>query len=84
MHRALDNNSNLVRWSLDLRWQDAAQPEGNFGLKKAIVMSKAADPHHSIDWASWANLDKKSGSADGLKAVDEAAGGAACRPGGLG
>jgi len=66
-----------VRWSLDLRWQDAALPEGNFGLKKAILMSKAADSHHSIDWASWANLDKKSGSADGLKAVDEAAGAAA-------
>ena len=27
-HRSLDNMSNGVRWSLDLRWQDPAQPTG--------------------------------------------------------
>lgn len=74
--RSLDNTSHKVRWSLDLRWQDAAQPEGNFGLKPAILLARAGDPaDFVIDWDSWAHLDKKSGSADGLKAVDQAAGG---------
>lgn len=27
-HRSLDNMSNAVRWSLDLRWQDPGQPTG--------------------------------------------------------
>lgn len=59
-----------------MRWQDAAAPEGNFGLKPAILLAKAGDPaDFVIDWACWSHLDKKSGSADGLKAVDQAAGG---------
>jgi hypothetical protein len=72
--RSLDNTSNLVRWSIDLRWQNPALPDGAFGLKRPIVMAAGDDAGHIIDWAGWADVDKKSGSAEGLKAVDQVAG----------
>jgi hypothetical protein len=37
-------------------------------------MSKAGQEKLDIDWAGWADVDKKSGSAEGLKDVDTIAG----------
>ena len=63
-----------MRWSLDLRWQNPSLPDGAFGLKRPIIMSRAGQEQLEIDWAGWADVDKKSGSADGLKDVDAIAG----------
>ena len=32
-HRSLPNNSNGIRWSLDLRWQKPDEPNGFSGIK---------------------------------------------------
>jgi len=86
--RSLDNTSNVVRWSLDLRWQHPDLPDGAFGLKRPIVMTRGGQPpaaaaggsssSSGIDWGNWADIDKKTGkktgSAEGLAAVDQAAG----------
>ena len=51
-HRSLENHSDKIRWSLDLRWQDPRKPSGFYDLKKPVVMKKADDPNHKIDWES--------------------------------
>ena len=49
-HRSLENYSDKIRWSLDLRWQDPKKPTGFYDLKEPVVMRKADDPKHQIDW----------------------------------
>ena len=57
-HRSLENHSDKIRWSLDLRWQDSNLPNGFFGLKDNVVMCKEGDPGYEIDWTSFANVDR--------------------------
>lgn len=54
-HRSLDNFSQDVRWSMDLRWQRPNEPNGLFGLKDSIPMRSSKDPEMKADWSSWAN-----------------------------
>ena len=49
-HRSLENHSNKIRWSLDLRWQDPSKPVGFHGLREAVLMRKGEDPDLKIDW----------------------------------
>ena len=49
-HRSLENYSDKVRWSLDLRWQDSKKPTGFYNLKESVIMRKADDPNYKIDW----------------------------------
>ena len=49
-HRSLENFSDKIRWSLDLRWQDPNKPTGFYNLKKPVIMRKADDPNYKIDW----------------------------------
>lgn len=49
-HRSLENYSDKIRWSLDLRWQDPKKSTGFYDLKRSIVMRKQNDPNHKIDW----------------------------------
>jgi hypothetical protein len=49
-HRSLENFSDKIRWSLDLRWQHPDKPNGFHGLKESIPMRKADDPNYKIDW----------------------------------
>jgi Phytanoyl-CoA dioxygenase (PhyH) len=53
-HRSLENRSDKVRWSVDLRWQDPRQPSGDEGGAGVIPMRKAADPSFRVDWDAWA------------------------------
>ena len=57
-HRSLPNLSSGVRWSLDLRWQRPDLPNGFFGLKECIVLTKQDDPGYKPDWDSWAAIDR--------------------------
>jgi len=58
-HRSLPNYSDGIRWSLDLRWQDAAQPNGFHGLKPSKLMKKGGEPYSgTVDWGAWANQDR--------------------------
>ncbi|XP_062502565.1 uncharacterized protein LOC134179645 [Corticium candelabrum] len=58
-HRSLENWSNQVRWSLDLRWQDPNKPNGFHGLKDCIVMRKASDINYKPDWSKFASEDRQ-------------------------
>lgn len=53
-HRSLENRSDKIRWSVDLRWQDPKQPSGDEGGAGVIVMRKADDPAFTVDWDAWA------------------------------
>ena len=49
-HRSLENFSDKIRWSLDLRWQKPHLPNGFYGLKKSVPMRKTDEPNYVIDW----------------------------------
>ena len=53
-HRSLENRSDKVRWSVDLRWQDPKLPSGDQGGAGVIVMRKVDDPSFAVDWEAWA------------------------------
>ena len=57
-HRSLENYSNDVRWSLDLRWQRPGEPNNFFGLKECILMRSVDKPNSSIDWEGFAAVDR--------------------------
>ena len=58
-HRSLPNQSPGIRWSLDLRWQRADQPNGFDGLKASVLMKKAGEPYSgSVAWGNWAQQDR--------------------------
>jgi len=47
---SLMNNSDVVRWSLDLRWQRADCDVGFYDLKQGVRMRSSTDPNLVIDW----------------------------------
>lgn len=49
-HRSLENFSDKIRWSMDLRWHDPNKPTGFYNLKKSVIMRKADDPDYKINW----------------------------------
>jgi len=55
-HRSLENRSDKIRWSLDLRWQDPKKSVGFYGLKDCVTMRKADDPNYQIDWEGKPNF----------------------------
>ena len=53
-HRSLENYSDEVRWSVDLRFQNPLDEAGfHTGLVAPIIMRKASDPDYLPDWDSW-------------------------------
>lgn len=50
-HRSTENYSDIVRWSLDFRWQNPAFPAG-VGNKLCIPMRKSDDPTFIQQWDS--------------------------------
>ncbi|XP_045198092.2 uncharacterized protein LOC123552472 [Mercenaria mercenaria] len=57
-HRSLDNLSDHVRWSVDLRWQRPSDPACFYGLKDAVVMRSSKDPNLKIDWESFDSINR--------------------------
>jgi len=49
-HRSLENYSDKIRWSLDLRWQDPSKPTGFYDLKECVLMRTEEDPNYVINW----------------------------------
>nr|XP_039257237.1 uncharacterized protein LOC120333907 [Styela clava] len=48
-HRSLENLTNSIRWSVDLRWQRTGDPVSSFG--NCVVMRTADNPDLKIDWS---------------------------------
>lgn len=51
-HRSTENLSDIIRWSIDLRWQRPGEPSGFEGIKDCIPM-RSADPDFTFDWGDW-------------------------------
>jgi len=53
-HRSLENHSENVRWSVDLRFQNPKDEAGfHTGLVDPIIMRKSDDPNYTADWNAW-------------------------------
>eukprot|EP00947_MAST-08B_sp_MAST-8B-sp1_P005995 g5995.t1 len=52
-HQSLENVSDGVRWSFDLRWQNPEEDSG-FDGKPPILMRDDEQPDHEPDWETWA------------------------------
>lgn len=57
-HRSLENYSDKIRWSLDLRWQEPRKPNGFYGFKDCILMRTAENPDLEIDWEQFTGVDR--------------------------
>ena len=71
-HASLDNHSQDIRWSFDLRYQPTGQPTGR-SIFPGFVARSAADPGRAItDPEEWANLwwDTRDRIADGVLELD--------------
>ena len=49
-HRSLENHSDRVRWSVDLRWQRPDEPTGWEGYLDLMEMRRGGDPAFRPDW----------------------------------
>jgi|SRR5579883_537081 len=65
-HRSTENYSDIVRWSIDLRWQRPGELSGMEGIKEPILMRTARDPNYRIDWEEWGSQSRQVGLHDVL------------------
>jgi hypothetical protein len=56
-HRSLNNASDDIRWSIDLRWQRPDKPSG-YALKPLLPLTKKDEPGFSPDWEHWRQQDR--------------------------
>lgn len=70
-HRSLDNVSDKIRWSLDLRWQDAKKPVGFYGLKPGIQMRSSSESNFKIDWDSFDAVNRHEKQSESMNAKNE-------------
>jgi Phytanoyl-CoA dioxygenase (PhyH) len=65
-HRSTENYSDIIRWSIDLRWQKPGEPSGMEGIKEPILMRTASDPNYQPNWESWSAQSRQVGLHDVL------------------
>jgi len=71
-HQSLENLSNNIRWSVDLRWQRPDEPCGFFGDKKPILMRTASDANFQVKWPlSWMTADRNKMFEEQLARADD-------------
>jgi len=61
-HRSLENHSDGVRWSLDLRWQRGGEPNGFSRVKDSVLMKPAGDFGDwdgKVDFGTWAKVERQ-------------------------
>ena len=67
----MQNRSEIIRWSLDLRWQKPSMANGFYGLKNSVLMRTTEDPDYKIDWAEMAGIDRtKTQMAETVRPID--------------
>ena len=57
-HKSLENYSDKVQWSLDLRWQRPDKPNGFYDLKSCTLFCSTENPNLAINWEGMANLER--------------------------
>ena len=65
-HRSTENYSDIIRWSIDLRWQKPGEPSGMEGIKEPILMRTARDPNYKPNWEAWSAQSRQVGLHDVL------------------
>ena len=60
----------MVRWSLDLRWQNADKPVGFYGLKDGVRMRSSTGPVE-IDWETFDNVDRHAKAKEYVEKVHD-------------
>ena len=58
LYSSLNNVSNVIRWSLDLRWQKPDKSVGFYGLKQGVLMRSEKNSFKEIDWDGFNNIDR--------------------------
>ena len=56
--RSLDNISDEIRWSIDLRYKKTGLPSGVHGLKDDVILRSSKDRNMRIDWSKFKNIDR--------------------------
>ncbi|KAK7488659.1 hypothetical protein BaRGS_00020112 [Batillaria attramentaria] len=57
-HRSLNNLSNDIRWSLDLRWQRPDKSVGFYDLKEGVLMRTKDNPNLKINWEDFEQVER--------------------------
>eukprot|EP00794_Sanderia_malayensis_P012089 gene12089-13335_t len=80
-HKSLLNNSNNIRWSLDLRWNRTQDYNYFYGVKNSIPMRKSGNSNFPIKWqelqgtaaqyATEAAYAREAGKLDELDTVED-------------
>ncbi len=68
-HRSTENYSDIIRWSLDFRWQDPALPAG-VGNKRCIPMRTSDDPTFVQLWHNLEVMNRHSTESDPGTEID--------------
>lgn len=68
-HRSLENVSDRVRWSVDLRWQHPHEPSGWEGYLDPFVMRRGDDPAFRPDWDGF--FDRRAKTFEGFRNLTE-------------
>ena len=55
---SLENKSDKIRWSLDLRFQTPDKSPGFYGMKGTVLFRTAKDPNHEIPWEDFNGVDR--------------------------
>jgi hypothetical protein len=58
-HRSLPNESNDVRWSVDLRWQSPRHDYGFYKIQEGILFRSPDQPNLKPDWTKFFSVDRK-------------------------
>jgi len=59
IHSSLENRSNGIRWSFDLRYQPTGMPTGRPAFPGFVARSRHNPGSELKDWRLWANLWKE-------------------------
>ena len=66
-HRSTENLSDVIRWSVDLRWQRPDEVSGFEGIKDPILMRSARQNEFRLDWREWALQNRIAGAMEAKK-----------------
>jgi hypothetical protein len=76
-HRSLENFSERIRWSLDLRWQRAGESNGFWGIKDSLPLFARDDsgqlmPGFKADFETWGKVDRNALQAAAVSDAEKA------------
>ena len=65
---SLNNVSNDIRWSIDLRWFEAGKSVGLWQMKDGVLL-RSKDPNFKVDWTAFDSVDRQQAAYEYLGQV---------------